>query len=165
MNLIAVIDRIAPMLPALVEGGELEFGMNKKGVCKVGTLARVIAAGSKDDRAGLGFSLYKMWLIKGQFRPIVNDVLRCGLLSEDMVAYIQRDVGTHGSVKKEKLIQLCRTVVDTVDNKMAKAAAAGKTPREPKGDKGFVLTFCREIARMAREEEEAAATVIENAGE
>lgn len=156
MNLITIAESC---LPAVLDGtGVVKFGQTKNGKFKVGTVARVIAGGNKNDRAMLGQTMYANWISKGQFRPLVEDILTSGLMSEDLSTYVRNDVGHSGPVSKDKLVQLCRTVRGLVTAKQAKAQLAGKAVREPKGDKGFVWAFVVAVADRA----DAEATVIED---
>lgn len=121
---------------AIIEQGSL-VTMNAKG--GQGTFARAIAFASRDVRMAMGQALYAKWLANGQYRPLVNDILTCGLVAKSALPYVEGMVPANGAVSKEQLTLLCAAVVNAVQSK-------GK---EVKGQKGFVFEVVKRIAEAA----------------
>ena len=121
---------------AIIDQGAL-VTLNAKG--KMGTFARAVAFASRDVRAAMGQSMYAKWLANGQYRPVVNDILTCGLVAKAALPYIEGLVPTNGAVSKEQLMGLCRAVMHAVQSK-------GK---EVKGEKAFVYEIVKRIAESA----------------
>ena len=123
---------------AIIEEGSM-VTMNAKGA--QGTFARAIAFASRDVRMAMGQALYAKWLANGQYRPIVNDILSCGLVSKAAVPYVAGLVPTNGSISKDAFVGLCKAVVSAVQAKGADKA--------PKGQKGFVYEVIRRIVEAS----------------
>ena len=121
---------------AIIDQGSL-VTLNAKG--KMGTFARAVAFASRDVRAAMGQSMYAKWLANGQYRPVVNDILTCGLVAKAALPYIEGLVPVNGAVSKEQLMGLCRAVKNAVESK-------GK---EVKGEKAFVYEIVKRIAESA----------------
>lgn len=130
------------------ETGMARFGETKSGKFKEGSLARAIVFMNRQERMSAGQALYAKWLSAGQFRPIVEDVLACGLIAKAAVPIVRSMAGLNesGPVSKEVLIRLCQAVVTSVDT-------SGKAEPKATSDKGFVLTLCREVAKGAQPSE------------
>lgn len=108
--------------------------MNAKG--KEGTFARAIAFASCDERIKLGQMMHLKWLANGQYRPLVNDILSCGLVAKAALPYVQGSIPQTGPINKDTLISLARAVRGAVEFK-------GK---ELKGEKSFIYELVRRIA-------------------
>lgn len=130
---------------AIIDQGSL-VTMNAKG--KSGTFARAIAFASRDVRAQMGQALYAKWLANGQYRPVVNDILTCGLVAKAALPYVEGLVPSNGAVSKDQLMGLCRAVMHAVESK-------GK---EVKGEKAFVYEIVKRIALTSEE----LTTTVEN---
>lgn len=120
---------------------------------KTGSFARAIAFASRQTRESIGQAMYAKWLQNGQYRPIVDDILSCGLVPKSAVAWVSALVPTNGAVKKEQLFNLCNQVHYVISNKRTKDGE----PVTPKGQKAFVYGVVCAIASEAR----ASNTVIE----
>lgn len=119
---------------ALVEGHGQVVLSAKTG--KTGSFARAIAFASRDTRMAMGQALYAKWLANGQYRPLVEDILNCGLVAKAAVPYLQVALPATGPVSKDMLMTLCQQVVNAVNVK-------GK---EIKGQKAFVFGIVERIA-------------------
>jgi len=119
---------------ALVEGNGQVVLSAKTG--KTGSFARAIAFASRDTRLAMGQALYAKWLGNGQYRPVVEDILNCGLVGKEGAILLQGQVPQSGPVSKEVLFNLCTSVTFLVRQK-------GK---ELKGQKAFVYGIVERIA-------------------
>lgn len=108
--------------------------LNNKG--KQGSFARAIAFASRDVRIAAGQAMYAKWLANGQYRPIVNDVLSCGLVPKAAVPYVAGLVPSSGSISKDQLVALCTSVKNAVH----------QTGKALKGEKLFVFGVVERIA-------------------
>lgn len=122
---------------ALVEGNGQVTLSSKTG--KTGSFARAIAFASRDTRMAMGQALYAKWLANGQYRPLVEDILNCGLVHKAAVPYLQIALPATGPVSKDMLFTLCQQVTAAVH-------ASGK---EVKGQKAFVFGVVERIAVQA----------------
>lgn len=107
---------------------------NKTG--KTGSFARAVAFASRDVRLAFGQNLYAQWLANGQYRPLVEDILNCGLVAKAAVPYLQVALPATGPVTKNALMTLCQQVTAAV-------RASGK---ELKGQKAYVYGIVERIA-------------------
>lgn len=119
---------------SLVEGNGQVILSAKTG--KTGSFARAIAFASRDTRLAMGQALYAKWLSNGQYRPLVEDILNCGLVHKAAVPYLQVALPETGPVSKETLHNLCRQVT----------AAVISSGKEVKGQKAFVFGIVERIA-------------------
>jgi len=119
---------------ALVEGQGQVVLSSKTG--KTGSFARAIAFASRDTRMAMGQALYAKWLANGQYRPLVEDILNCGLVAKAAVPYLQVALPATGPVSKDMLLTLCQQV----------AAAVRSTGKEIKGQKAFVFGIVERLA-------------------
>lgn len=120
--------------------------LNDKG--KTGTFARAIAFASRDTRIQLGQLMHLRWLQNGQYRPLVDDILTCGIVPKAALPFVTGLVPTNGPVRKDSLLALCAAVANFADNSRTKDGAR----REFKGEKAFVLELVRRIAADANPE-------------
>lgn len=120
--------------------------LNEKG--KKGTFARAIAFASRNTRIEWGQVCHMKWLANGQYRPLVDDILSCGIVPKSALPFVSGLVPTNGPVTKEKLISLCNAVAHYADNVRTKDGAR----KEFKGEKLFVLELVRRIADGAEQE-------------
>jgi hypothetical protein len=126
---------------ALVNGSTEVVLSHKTG--KTGSFARALAFASREVRQGIGQSMYLNWLQNGTYRPIVNDILGCGLVAKSAVPYVAGMIPDNGAIKKEQLINLCLAV----DN------AVRKSGKEVKGQKAFVYGVVQQIVAEVRNQE------------
>ena len=115
--------------------------LNDKG--KVGTLARAVAFANRETRMKLGQLMHAKWLANGQYRPLVDDILTCGIIPKSALPFVQGLVPSNGPVSKEALISLCNSVAYYADNVRTKDGDR----KEFKGEKAFVLGLVTRIAQ------------------
>ena len=113
--------------------------MNAKG--KSGTFARAIAFGNREARTNLAAGLMLKQLQNGQYRPLVNDILTCGLVPKANLPWVSAGIPTHGAVSKEILTNLCHQVKQVYDTKRTKNGDLVTL----KGEKAFVFGFISAI--------------------
>lgn len=113
--------------------------MNAKG--KAGTFARAIAFGNREARTNLAAGLMLKQLQNGQYRPLVNDILTCGLIPKANLDWVAAGIPTTGAVNKEVLVNLCKQVKQVYDAKRTKTGDAVVL----KGEKAFVFGFIAAI--------------------
>jgi hypothetical protein len=108
---------------------------------KVGTFARAIAFGNREARTNLAAGLMLKQLQNGQYRPLVNDILTCGLIPKANIDWVAASIPAQGSVSKEVLVNLCKQVKQVYDAKRTKNG----DPVVLKGEKAFVFGFISAI--------------------
>ena len=113
--------------------------MNAKG--KAGTFARAIAFGNREARTNLAAGLMLKQLQNGQYRPLVNDILTCGLIPKANLDWVAAGIPSTGAVNKEVLVNLCKQVKSVYDAKRTKNG----DPVVLKGEKAFVFGFVSAI--------------------
>lgn len=113
--------------------------MNAKG--KAGTFARAIAFGNREARTNLAAGLMLKQLQNGQYRPLVNDILTCGLIPKANLDWVAAGIPSTGAVNKEVLVNLCKQVKGVYDTKKTKNG----DPVVLKGEKAFVFGFIAAI--------------------
>lgn len=113
--------------------------MNAKG--KAGTFARAIAFGNREARTNLAAGLMLKQLQNGQYRPLVNDILTCGLIPKANLDWVAAGIPSTGAVNKEVLVNLCKQVKSVYDTKKTKNG----DPVTLKGEKAFVFGFVSAI--------------------
>lgn len=113
--------------------------MNAKG--KSGSFARAIAFASREARHNLSAGLMLKQLQNGQYRPLVNDILTCGLIPKANLDWVAAGIPASGAVNKDTLVGLCRQVKQVYDNKRTKNG----DPVVLKGEKAFVMNFVAAI--------------------
>lgn len=113
--------------------------MNAKG--KAGTFARAIAFGNREARTNLAAGLMLKQLQNGQYRPLVNDILTCGLIPKANLDWVAAGIPQTGAVNKEVLVNLCKQVKGVYDTKKTKNGDAVVL----KGEKAFVFGFIAAI--------------------
>ena len=133
---------------ALFEG-TTDIVLNEK-TGKTGSFARALAFASRHVREGLGQAMYAKWLANGQYRPIVNDILSCGLVPKSALPWVSALIPENGAVKKDALLNLCTQVQYVVSNKRNKDGE----PVIPKGQKAFVYGVVCAIANEGRKSED-----------
>jgi hypothetical protein len=133
---------------ALFDGSQNVVLSEKTG--KTGSFARALAFATREVRQGLGQAMYAKWLASGQYRPIVNDILSCGLVPKSALSYVSGLIPESGAVRKEQLIGLCLAVEYATRNKRNKAGEQVI----PKGQKAFVYGVVCAIANESRKNEE-----------
>ena len=113
--------------------------MNAKG--KSGSFARAIAFASREARQNLSAGLMLSQLQNGQYRPLVSDILSCGLIPKANLDWVSASIPATGPINKDTLIGLCRQVKGVYDNKRTKNG----DPVTLKGEKAFVMGFIQAI--------------------
>lgn len=113
--------------------------MNAKG--KSGSFARAIAFASREARQNLSAGLMLKQLQNGQYRPLVNDILTCGLIPKANLDWVAAGIPSTGSVNKDTLVGLCKQVKQVYDTKRTKNG----DPIVLKGEKAFVMGFVQAI--------------------
>lgn len=113
--------------------------MNAKG--KTGSFSRAIAFASREARQNLAAGLMLKQLQNGQYRPLVNDILTCGLIPKANLDWVSASIPATGAVNKDTLIGLCKQVKTVYDNKRTKNG----DPVTLKGEKAFIMGFVAAI--------------------
>ena len=114
---------------------------------KTGSFARAIAFATREVRQGVAQSMYLNWLQNGTYRPIVNDILGCGLVAKSAVPYVMGMIPDNGPVKKEQLISLCLAVDSAVKR-------SGKEAPKSTTQKGFVYALIQQIVAEVKVQEQ-----------
>lgn len=109
---------------------------------KTGSFARAIAFATREVRTQIASAMYLRWLANGQYRPVVEDILSCGLVPKSALLFVRGQIPENGAIKKEALIALCKSVDYVVRNKRNKEG----NPIELKGQKLFVYGVVQRIA-------------------
>jgi hypothetical protein len=113
--------------------------MNAKG--KSGSFARAIAFASREARQNLSAGMMLKQLQNGQYRPLVSDILSCGLIPKANLDWVSASIPASGPINRETLIGLCKQVKTVYDNKRTKNG----DPVALKGEKAFVMGFVQAI--------------------
>lgn len=113
--------------------------MNAKG--KSGSFARAIAFASREARQNLSAGMMLKQLQNGQYRPLVADILSCGLIPKANLDWVTASIPSTGPINKDTLIGLCRQVKGVYDNKRTKNG----DPVALKGEKAFVMGFIQAV--------------------
>lgn len=113
--------------------------MNTKG--KSGSFARAIAFASREARQDLSKGMMLKQLQNGQYRPLVSDILSCGLIPKANLDWVSASIPASGPINRETLIGLCKQVKTVYDNKRTKNG----DPVALKGEKAFVMGFVKAI--------------------
>jgi hypothetical protein len=108
---------------------------------KSGSFARAIAFGNREARTNLAAGMMVSQLKNGQYRPMVTDILTCGLIPKANLDWVSASIPATGPVNKEMLIGLCKQVKTVYDNKRNKNGE----PVVLKGEKAFVFNFIKAI--------------------
>ena len=108
---------------------------------KSGSFARAIAFGSREARNNLSAGMMVSQLRNGQYRPLVTDILTCGLIPKANLDWVSASIPSTGPINKDTLIGLCKQVKQVYDNKRTKNG----DPVTLKGEKAFVMGFIQAI--------------------
>lgn len=108
---------------------------------KSGSFARAIAFGNREARNNLAAGMMVSQLKNGQYRPMVTDILTCGLIPKANLDWVSASIPATGPVNKDMLIGLCKQVKQVYDNKRTKNG----DPITLKGEKAFVFGFIQAI--------------------
>lgn len=108
---------------------------------KSGSFARAIAFGSREARTNLSAGMMVSQLRNGQYRPLVTDILTCGLIPKANLDWVSASIPATGPVNRETLIGLCKQVKQVYDNKRTKTGDRVVL----KGEKAFVFNFIQAI--------------------
>ena len=120
--------------------------MNAKG--KAGSFARAIAFASREARTNIAAGLMLSKLQNGQYRPLVTDILTCGLIPKANLDWVSAAIPQSGPINKETLVNLCKQVKTVYDLKRTKSG----DPVTLKGEKAFVFGFVAAIANDSTNE-------------
>lgn len=113
--------------------------MNAKG--KSGSFARAIAFASREARQNLSAGMMLKQLQNGQYRPLVTDILSCGLIPKANLDWVSASIPASGPINKDILVGLCKQVKGVYDNKRTKTGDLVTL----KGEKAFVFGFIQAI--------------------
>ena len=113
--------------------------MNAKG--KSGSFARAIAFASREARQNLSAGMMLKQLQNGQYRPLVSDILSCGLIPKANLDWVSASIPASGPINRETHFGLCKQVKTVYDNKRTKNG----DPVALKGEKAFVMGFVQAI--------------------
>jgi hypothetical protein len=116
-------------------------GLVTMGAKKAGSFARAIAFGNRESRTNIAAGMMVSQLQNGQYRPLVTDILTCGLIPKANLDWVSASIPATGPVSRDTLIGLCRQVKQVYDNKRTKNG----DPIVLKGEKAFVFGFIQEI--------------------
>jgi hypothetical protein len=108
---------------------------------KSGSFARAIAFGNREARTNLAAGQMVSQLQNGQYRPMVTDILTCGLIPKANLDWVSASIPSTGPINKDMLIGLCKQVKTVYDNKRTKNG----DPVVLKGEKAFVMGFVQAI--------------------
>lgn len=108
---------------------------------KSGSFARAIAFGSREARTNLSAGMMVSQLQNGQYRPMVTDILTCGLIPKANLDWVSASIPATGPINKDMLIGLCKQVKQVYDTKRTKNG----DPIVLKGEKAFVMGFIQAI--------------------
>lgn len=108
---------------------------------KSGSFARAIAFGNREARSNLAAGMMVSQLKNGQYRPMVTDILTCGLIPKANLDWVSASIPATGPVNKDMLIGLCKQVKQVYDTKRTKSG----DPVVLKGEKAFVFGFIQAI--------------------
>jgi hypothetical protein len=136
-NQITVQDLQLSIYSNAAKGGAVT--MNAKG--KSGSFARAIAFASREARHNLSAGMMLDQLRNGQYRPLVTDILSCGLIPKANLDWVSASIPATGPINKDTLVGLCKQVKTVYDNKKTKAGE----PVQLKGEKAFVFGFIQAI--------------------
>lgn len=136
-NQITVQDLQLSIYSNAAKGGAVT--MNAKG--KSGSFARAIAFASREARHNLSAGMMIDQLRNGQYRPLVTDILSCGLIPKANLDWVSASIPATGPINKDTLVGLCKQVKTVYDNKKTKAGE----PVQLKGEKAFVFGFIQAI--------------------
>jgi hypothetical protein len=108
---------------------------------KSGSFARAIAFGNREARTNLAAGQMVSQLQNGQYRPMVTDILTCGLIPKANLDWVSASIPATGPINKDMLTGLCKQVKGVYDNKRTKNG----DPIVLKGEKAFVMGFIQAI--------------------
>lgn len=108
---------------------------------KSGSFARAIAFGNREARTNLAAGMMVSQLKNGQYRPMVTDILSCGLIPKANLDWVSASIPATGPVNKDMLIGLCKQVKQVYDTKRDKKG----DPIVLKGEKAFVMGLIQAI--------------------
>lgn len=108
---------------------------------KSGSFARAIAFGNREARTNLAAGMMVSQLQNGQYRPMVTDILTCGLIPKSNLDWVSASIPATGPINKDMLIGLCKQVKQVYDTKRTKNG----DPIVLKGEKAFVMGFIQAI--------------------
>jgi hypothetical protein len=108
---------------------------------KSGSFARAIAFGNREARTNLAAGMMVTQLQNGQYRPMVTDILTCGLIPKANLDWVSASIPATGPINKDMLVGLCKQVKQVYDTKRTKSG----DPVVLKGEKAFVFNFIKAI--------------------
>lgn len=108
---------------------------------KSGSFARAIAFGNREARSNIAAGMMVSQLQNGQYRPMVTDILTCGIIPKANLDWVAAAIPATGPINKDMLVSLCKQVKSVYDNKRTKNG----DPIVLKGEKAFVFGFIQAI--------------------
>jgi len=123
--------------------------INKRG--KVGSLAALMAFGSKDERQATSQGIYIKQILNKQYRPFVRDFMASKMLSDETLGLISYKVGDTGPIRDEVMTDFCGQALHALEVKLAKA----KTPKRIDDLKGEKLFFAKMLEFIVKADREA----------
>lgn len=108
---------------------------------KSGSFARAIAFGNREARSNIAAGMMVSQLQNGQYRPMVTDILTCGIIPKANLDWVAASIPATGPINKDMLVGLCKQVKSVYDNKRTKNG----DPIVLKGEKAFVFGFVQAI--------------------
>lgn len=108
---------------------------------KSGSFARAIAFGNREARSNIAAGMMVSQLQNGQYRPMVTDILTCGIIPKANLDWVAASIPATGPINKDMLVGLCKQVKSVYDNKRTKNG----DPIVLKGEKAFVFGFIQAI--------------------
>lgn len=119
----------------ILEGGQ--GVINKRG--KMGSLAALIAFGSKDERLCASQGVHIKQILNKTYRPFIRDFMASKLLSEETLGLITYRIGESGPIKDEAMTDFCGQALHAIEAKLAR----GKTPKRIDDLKGEKLYYAK----------------------
>ena len=108
---------------------------------KSGSFARAIAFGNREARSNIAAGMMVSQLQNGQYRPLVTDILSCGIIPKANLDWVSASIPSSGPINKDTLIGLCKQVKTVYDAKRDKNGDRVVL----KGEKAFVFNFIQAI--------------------
>lgn len=135
-NAITLQDMQLSMYNNAANGGLVTMSAKKSG-----SFARAIAFGNREARSNIAAGMMVSQLKNGQYRPMVTDILTCGIIPKANLDWVAASIPATGPINKDMLIGLCKQVKSVYDNKRTKNG----DPIVLKGEKAFVFGFIQAI--------------------
>jgi hypothetical protein len=131
----------------IIEGGQ--GVINKRG--KMGSLAALMAFGTKDQRLATSQGLHIKQIINKQYRPFVRDFMASKMLADETLGLISYKVGDTGPIRDEVMSEFCAQALHALEAKLAR----GKTPKRIDDLKGEKLYYAKMLEFICKADREA----------